>query len=188
MCFFKLEFKPGVGGGFLRAFASQKGPGKGLPAAHVPAQLPRGPGRRVRRGLLRRRAARVARRARSGRRAGSSSPPNQIALLLKFTVADRRPGPPPTGGGGPRASPRSRCRRGSRPAPARMSGAAPRSGPTRRWARGRASRGVQRYIPSRPAGRRRSSRSAAARTGRAVMSCVEIKFRAPHAIDAMLSP
>ena len=31
MCFFKLEFKPGVGGGFLRAFASQKGPGKGLP-------------------------------------------------------------------------------------------------------------------------------------------------------------
>ena len=33
MCFFKLEFKPGVGGGFLRAFASQKGPGKGLPAS-----------------------------------------------------------------------------------------------------------------------------------------------------------
>ena len=30
MCFFKLEFKPGVGGGFLRAFTSQKGPGKGL--------------------------------------------------------------------------------------------------------------------------------------------------------------
>ena len=27
MCFFKLEFKPGVGGGFLRAFTSQKGPG-----------------------------------------------------------------------------------------------------------------------------------------------------------------
>ena len=111
---------------------------------------------------------------------GSSSPPNKIVLLLKFTVADRRPGPPPTGGGGARASPRSRCRRGSRPAPARMSGAAPRSGPTRRWARGRASRGVQRYIPSRPAGRRRSSLSAAARTGRAVMSCVEIKFRAPR--------
>ena len=33
VCFFKLEFKPGVGGGFLRAFASQKGPGKGLPAS-----------------------------------------------------------------------------------------------------------------------------------------------------------
>ena len=33
MCFFKLEFKPGVGGGFLRAFTSQKGPGKGLPAS-----------------------------------------------------------------------------------------------------------------------------------------------------------
>ena len=36
--FFKLEFKPGVGGGFLRAFTSQKGPGKGLPAsgfAHI---------------------------------------------------------------------------------------------------------------------------------------------------------
>ena len=32
VCFFKLEFKPGVGGGFLRAFTSQKGPGKGLPA------------------------------------------------------------------------------------------------------------------------------------------------------------
>ena len=31
--FFKLEFKPGVGGGFLRAFTSQKGPGKGLPAS-----------------------------------------------------------------------------------------------------------------------------------------------------------
>ena len=33
VCFFKLEFKPGVGGGFLRAFTSQKGPGKGLPAS-----------------------------------------------------------------------------------------------------------------------------------------------------------
>ena len=31
--FFKLEFKTGVGGGFLRAFTSQKGPGKGLPAS-----------------------------------------------------------------------------------------------------------------------------------------------------------
>ena len=31
--FFKLEFKPGVGGGFLRAFTSQKGPGKGLLAS-----------------------------------------------------------------------------------------------------------------------------------------------------------
>ena len=33
--FFKLEFKTGVGGGFLRAFTSQKGlgPGTGLPAS-----------------------------------------------------------------------------------------------------------------------------------------------------------
>ena len=29
--FFKLEFKPG--GGFLKAFTSQKGPGTGLPAS-----------------------------------------------------------------------------------------------------------------------------------------------------------
>ena len=33
MYFFKLEFKLGLGGGFLRAFTSQKGPGKGLLAS-----------------------------------------------------------------------------------------------------------------------------------------------------------
>ena len=42
MCFFKLEFKPGVGGGFLRAFTSQKGPGKGLPASGFARGRPRG--------------------------------------------------------------------------------------------------------------------------------------------------